>query len=95
MWNCILGSATKFGGHHSAQVCSRCGAVNVFLDAKLCAAFNEDGDELQVLTCAGSMRNSPFTISLNAPDTLQVCRGGTPVFQIVERGEALEKMSPV
>jgi hypothetical protein len=57
MSNCILGAASGFGSRHSARVCSRCGAISVFLNGKRCAAFNEDGDELPVLTCTGFMRN--------------------------------------
>ncbi len=94
MSKCILGPATDFGRRHSAQVCSRCGAISVFLDGKLCAGFNEDSDELQGLTCAGSTREAPLTLKELRPDTLQVSREGTLAFQIVERGEALEKMSP-
>ncbi len=78
MSKCVLGPATGFGRRHSAQVCSRCGAISVFLDGKLCAAFSEDGDELQVLTCRGRRQEAPFRLKFDRakavrlnPDRLQ------------------------
>jgi hypothetical protein len=94
MSNCILGPASHFGRRHSARICTGCGSISVFFDGKACAGFSEEGDELRVLTCSGSMLEEPFTIKPLQPDTLQVSREGSIVFQIVERGEELKKMSP-
>lgn len=94
MSKCVFGPSISFGHRHSARVCTQCGAIGVFLDGELCATFNEDGDELQKLTCKGSMLEAAFALEVLQPDTLQVSREGLLAFQIVERGERLTKMSP-
>jgi hypothetical protein len=95
MSQCILGSATKFGSRHSAQVCTRCGGITIFSGEQVSAKFDEEGEEIADSDCAASALEPLFTLEALGPDTLQVRREGTLLFKIVERGEALEKMSPV
>jgi hypothetical protein len=95
MPQCILGSATKFGSRHSTQVCTRCGAITIFSGGQVSAKFDEEGEEIADSDCGESALEPLFTLEVLGPDTLQVRREGTLLFKIVERGEALEKMSPV
>jgi len=94
MSNCVLGPTVEFGSHHSARICTRCGSVSVFLDETLCARFDEQGEELQTLNCAGFAGEALFILSPAPPDTLQISRDGRQIFQIIERGERLEKLTP-
>jgi hypothetical protein len=94
MSNCIFGPTAEFGRRHSARVCSRCGAMSVFLDETLRARFDEDGEKLRTLICEGYTREAPFILNSMPPNVLQLSCDGKLMFQVVERGETLEKMPP-
>jgi hypothetical protein len=92
MSNCILGPSTNFGSHHSAQVCSCCGTISVFLDGKPNLFYDEEGKRLRTLTtCNGFKQEALFQLKAEDPDTLVVSRDGSPEIFLVERGDGIIK----